>query len=61
MDTQHETNQVQTPQQPQSAAATAQPGYRKPGRMLIGDSRELLRGSGRHKNDDTGSRGFVVG
>jgi hypothetical protein len=29
--------------------------------FVIGDSRDLLRGSGRHKFDDTGSPGFEVG
>jgi hypothetical protein len=37
------------------------PVYEAPALYTIGGSRELLRGSGRHKNDDTGGRGFVVG
>jgi hypothetical protein len=37
------------------------PVYEAPVLYTIGGSRELLRGSGRHKNDDTGGRGFVVG
>jgi hypothetical protein len=37
------------------------PAYDTPTVFVIGESRDLLRGSGRHKNDDTGSRGFVVG
>lgn len=35
--------------------------YDAPQLFAIGTAAELLRGSGRHKNDDTGSRGFVVG
>jgi len=34
--------------------------YATPTIYLIGQSNELLKGSGRHKNDDTGSRGFIV-
>jgi hypothetical protein len=37
------------------------PSYGTPSVFVIGDSRDLLRGSGRHKYDDTGSPGFVVG
>ena len=34
--------------------------YSPPLMYVIGRSRDLLQGSGRHKNDDTGSRGFTV-
>jgi hypothetical protein len=34
--------------------------YAAPIMYVIGRSSQLLQGSGRHKNDDTGSRGFVV-
>ena len=42
-------------------AGQARGAYDAPRVFPIGDARELLRGSGRHKNDDTGSRGFTVG
>jgi hypothetical protein len=35
--------------------------YGAPCLFVIGHSNDLLRGSGRHKYDDTGSRGFEVG
>ena len=35
--------------------------YDAPQMFPIGDASKLLRGSGRHKTDDTGSRGFEVG
>jgi hypothetical protein len=34
--------------------------YASPALYVIGRSNDLLQGSGRHKNDDTGSRGFTV-
>jgi hypothetical protein len=34
--------------------------YTSPQLYVIGRSHGLLQGSGRHKNDDTGSRGFIV-
>lgn len=34
--------------------------YEAPEMFIIGQSASLLQGSGRHKNDDTGSRGFSV-
>jgi hypothetical protein len=34
--------------------------YSPPVMYAIGRSSDLLQGSGRHKNDDTGSRGFIV-
>jgi hypothetical protein len=34
--------------------------YVAPAIYVIGRSHDLLQGSGRHKNDDTGSRGFEV-
>jgi hypothetical protein len=34
--------------------------YAAPALYVIGRSRDLLQGSGRHKNDDTGSPGFTV-
>jgi hypothetical protein len=34
--------------------------YAAPTIYTIGRSSDLLQGSGRHKNDDTGSRGFTV-
>ena len=47
----------------ENIAAAEKPAadYTAPTLFVIGESRELLRGSGRHKNDDTGSRGFEVG
>jgi hypothetical protein len=36
------------------------PSYSAPTMYLIGRSNELLQGSGRHKNDDTGRPGFIV-
>ncbi len=45
----------------QSKTVAQGPVYDAPVMFVIGESRDLLRGSGRHKYDDTGSRGFVVG
>ena len=42
-------------------ATNASRGYSAPEVLQIGRANEMLQGSGRHKNDDTGSRGFVVG
>lgn len=36
------------------------PQYVAPTMYVIGRSHDLLQGSGRHKFDDTGSRGFQV-
>ena len=36
------------------------PQYVVPAMYVIGRSQDLMQGSGRHKNDDTGSRGFTV-
>ena len=45
----------------QGRSAQAQsPQYATPVIYVIGRSHDLLQGSGRHKNDDTGSRGFEV-
>jgi hypothetical protein len=41
-------------------AAPESPRYTPPVMYVIGRSSTLLQGSGRHKNDDTGSRGFSV-
>jgi hypothetical protein len=35
--------------------------YVAPTLFAVGNAEQLLQGSGRHKNDDTGSRGFEVG
>ena len=43
-----------------TAGAADGPGYAPPALYVIGRSSDLLQGSGRHKNDDTGSRGFEV-
>lgn len=43
-----------------TADGSAAVSYEEPTVLLIGRSERLLQGSGRHKNDDTGSRGFVV-
>jgi hypothetical protein len=40
--------------------AAEKPQYETPVMYVIGQSAALLQGSGRHKNDDTGSRGFTV-
>jgi hypothetical protein len=61
------TSQVPTrpePLTPSSDGGEAVPprlAYGTPTVYVIGASCDLLRGSGRHKYDDTGSRGFVVG
>lgn len=41
---------------PQSEPAS----YTPPTMYVIGRADQLLQGSGRHKNDDTGYRGFAV-
>lgn len=43
-----------------SNADSESPSYAPPALYVIGRSHDLLQGSGRHKNDDTGSRGFEV-
>jgi hypothetical protein len=43
-----------------SNAAPESRRYTPPVMYVIGRSSELLQGSGRHKNDDTGRPGFVV-
>ena len=43
-----------------SCARSDNPTYAAPIMYVIGHSNRLMQGSGRHKNDDTGSRGFVV-
>jgi hypothetical protein len=45
---------------PESPAQAAIAQYDTPQVYVIGRSKDLLQGSGRHKNDDTGSRGFSV-
>ncbi len=45
----------------QTPAPANQGAYVAPVIFPIGASGELLQGSGRHKNDDTGRRGFEVG
>jgi hypothetical protein len=51
-----------TPSKPESESApkAQNPQYVAPTMYVIGRSHELLQGSGRHKWDDTGSRGFTV-
>jgi len=46
---------------PTNPGRDERPSYGVPSVFVIGESRDLLRGSGRHKYDDTGSRGFEVG
>jgi hypothetical protein len=36
------------------------PQYTQPVMYVMGRTGALLQGSGRHKNDDTGSPGFIV-
>lgn len=43
-----------------SAVTPEAQAYIPPAIYPIGQSGNLLQGSGRHKNDDTGSRGFTV-
>jgi len=50
-----------TPAQPPVSPHEGKQGYAAPMIFPIGTSGELLQGSGRHKNDDTGRRGFEVG
>jgi hypothetical protein len=44
-----------------SPAGKQPEAYEAPALFPIGPAGELLQGSGRHKYDDTGRRGFVVG
>ena len=52
------TNDTAKSTAPETEAPAA--AYTAPAIYAIGRSNELLKGSGRHKNDDTGSRGFTV-